>query len=287
MPKRLLKTPPSSRSTLVTGGRGLLGRHLLPLLRRRHSAVTLYEGDVREISGLRARHDLVVHLAAKNKVDPASPHILFDTNVTGTLAVMEYCRRVGARCLFASSSGVYRPLGKAGRLDEGAELNPVTPYGTSKLLAENVCRFFAETHGLTVTTLRIFNMYGPGQDPDFVVPDLRRQLARSSVVTMRTPHLVRDFVHVRDVAKAFLAAADLDRPGFLTLNVGTGRGHSIRQVLTLLDGAASIRADEVERTDEDHVVADIGRIVSLAGWAPAVSLESALRRGRRPGGRKK
>jgi hypothetical protein len=57
--------------------------------------------------------------------------------------------------------------------------------------------------------------------------------------------------------------------------------------LTLLDNTATIRADEIERTDEDYVVADIGRIVSLAGWAPAVSLESAFRHGRQPDGRKK
>src|SRR6266496_2153951 len=165
-------------SILVTGASGFLGKHLVAALERNGERVVTHstrDGDLAtmqpQVEGV--RH--VYHLAAKTYV-PASwkrPAEFYAANVMGAVNVLEYCRKQGA-CFTLVSSYMY---GQPERLPipEDHPLRAFNPYGHSKLLAEETARFYASSFGVAVNVVRPFNLYGPGQPDDFLIPTLIRQ----------------------------------------------------------------------------------------------------------------
>ncbi len=271
-----------NKTVLVTGGKGFLGTHLasalVPLCRK----LDCYGGDVRDIWRFARPYDIVCHLAALNKAGPGgSTDALFDVNVNGTLAVMRYCATSGARCVFASSSAVYAPSPVRRPLGEGARIAPASPYGMSKMLAEDVCRHYAHDHGVRVAVLRIFNIYGNGQEEPFLVPYAMRQLSQGKPVVLKTPEAVRDFIHVRDVARAYIAACRHEHKGFRVFNVGTGRGMRVADMVEQIALALSAnprKAIRRERHDkkEDFVIAEPRLIRKVLRWHPTLSIDDGV-----------
>lgn len=99
-----------NKHIIVTGGTGFLGRHLTYRLEEEGYKVSIFSEDIRKFSTLKKESDIVVHLAGVNRQNSRqSVHELFDVNIVGTLEVMQYCRKMGARCIIASSSAIYRP----------------------------------------------------------------------------------------------------------------------------------------------------------------------------------
>ncbi len=269
------------RKILVTGAQGFLGTHLLKALRDGGLIPFQYEGDVRLIHTLRAHFPAVCHLAGFTKTSPCvSERLLFDSNVTGTASVMLYCARENARCVFASSAAVYEPKPILRRIKEEDALAPVSAYGISKLLAENICAQFAQSAGVATVALRIFNLYGPGQKMPFLVPSLLDALSRNKPADLATPAAMRDFVHVQDVCAAFVAACGIKTSGFLALNVGTSQGHSVEEVARLaaqiLKVKPRLRRDPRRRKERDFVIAETRAIRRTLGWKPSVLLRAGL-----------
>jgi len=229
---------------------------------------------------LKERFDTVIHLAGFTKVDNLITETeLFDSNVTGTSAVMHYCRKRGAACVLASSSAVYKPVLSNRRLSEGAALSPSGAYGISKMLAEHICRYFSENEGVPVISLRIFNMYGPGQKSPFLIPYMKDIFARGDKLAVNTPFAVRDYVYVSDVVNALISACARVRRGFAALNVGTGDGHSVEDVARIFARIIGVKPRFVHGKnppEKDFVVADNTRIRKELGWVSRVNLERGL-----------
>lgn len=277
---------PRVRKALITGATGFLGRHL---------AAALAGAGVEVVGTARATgHDIlrdelpldgvdhVFHLAAATGVpaawaDPAETLLV---NSHGTVRVLDQCRRAGCPMTLASTY-VY---GKPDRLPvaEDHPVYPSNPYSLSKLLAEESCRAFAGMYGLQVSVLRVFNIYGPAQDERFLVPLIVRQAMDPELPEVVVQDLAprRDYVHVDDVVRAFLATTRL--PGFSLFNVGSGESHSVAEVIALACAAAG-RAKPARQTgavrpaDVPDTVADIGRIRAALGWSPRVGLAEGLR----------
>jgi len=269
-------------AVLVTGGRGLLGAQVCRQLDGAAGRVQLLQQDVRELETLTQRFDIVCHLAGITKVDAGhDARALCDVNVTGTLAVLEYCRSSGARCVLASSAAVYRPAAGGARLAEASPLGPGPVYGISKMVAEDCCRYYAKRHGVPTTVLRIFNLYGPGQDPDFLVPYVIQQLVRLEPVVLRTPNAVRDFVYVADVADAIVHACAYEPSPFAVFNVGSGSGLAVRE---LVERAAAQLGVEPQVATQgpvpagDAVVADCRAVEAALGWTAQTGIEEGLAR---------
>ena len=131
---------------IVTGSQGFIGRALTARLRCDRWDVTEWSVDVRTIARLAAHADVVFHLAAATRAEQfaSAPHMAYEVNVAGTLAVLQYCQSVGARCIMASTSGVYGAAPAGRPLSEEAPIHPLTPYSISKWLAECLCRQQAE-----------------------------------------------------------------------------------------------------------------------------------------------
>ncbi len=304
------------RSVIVTGGAGFIGSHVADRYLADGWRVTVIDDlstgrRERVPEGARfveldvgdptladvfdeERPQVVNHHAAQMdvRVSVEDPREDARTNVSGLLHVLECARRYGAgRVVHASSGGVL--YGEADRVPTGedAPLQPLSPYGVSKLAGEHYLHCYAALHGLEYAALRYGNVYGPRQDSHGeagVVAIFGRAILEGRPVTIYGDgRQERDFVYVGDVVEANLlaTAAALPPLGGLTSrawNIGTGRGTSVHELADRLMAAASRtverrpappRPGELARS-----VLDPARAADGLGWRPRVSLDEGLRR---------
>ena len=274
-----------SDSVLVTGSEGFMGRKLVAALKACGEDVIghdLGQGDLAAgpPSYDHIRH--VFHLAARAKVDESWTETpgYYRTNVLGTANVLELCRRTKASITFISSY-VYGPP-QSLPISEGHPLAAFNPYSHTKILGEDLCRYYGQQFGIPVSIVRPFNIYGPGQDPHFLLPKLVRQAAdpASREFQVQDARPRRDFLYVDDLISLLLRTRG--RSGVFTCNAGSGRSHSIAEIVAILnllrDSPLPLVSAGVERPSEVmDVVADI-RLARSLGWAPTVSLEEGLAR---------
>ncbi len=294
---------------LVTGGAGFIGSHLTDALLARGDEVTvvddlsrgrlarldeqarLHKLSITDAPALAAlarqlRPDLICHLAAQIDVraSVAAPADDAQTNVVGTVNVLEAARAVGARVLFCSTGGaLYGRDAPIPSLEDVLPL-PESPYGIAKYCAEQYVSLYNRLHGCGHTILRLANVYGPRQDPageSGVIPIFcARVLAGERPVIYGDGTQTRDYLYAGDAVAAFLAAADQGRPGIW--NFGTGVETSVIGLARLIGSAAGTDVDpefaparpgELQRS---ALAAEQAR--RDLGWAPAVPLAEGVRR---------
>lgn len=275
-----------SDHVLVTGGSGFIGRRLVELLQEQGADVSAPGRDTLDVSaGIfpNVSADWVVHLAGRTFV-PASwndPADFYRVNASGTVNVLEYCRKMQAKLIYVS--GYCYGIPETLPIAETAPLKPNNPYAFSKSAAEEACRFFFECFQTPVTIVRPFNIYGPGQSSHFLIPRLIEQAidpdAEAIVVEDDTPR--RDYVHLDDVAGAIVSLLRNPKPG-TTFNVGSGESNSVADVAAMVCRAAGVEKPLVSRgnrrvNDIPDVVADIAAIRNAVGWSPAIPLLEGLR----------
>jgi UDP-glucose 4-epimerase len=299
---------------LVTGAAGFIGSHVAQaLLDRGHSVrtidnfstgsranlaaiageVELIEGDIRsyERAHTAARGmDVVIHLAALPSVprsiqDPLTTNAV---NVTGTLNVALASRDAGVRrVVFASSSSVY---GRNEALPKSEDLvpMPISPYGVSKLAAEQYLMGFSAVYGIEAAALRYFNVFGPRQDPSSqysgVIPKfLTRALVGEPLVVFGDGTQSRDFTYVDNVVAATCAAAAVPLgDGSLVCNIGCGARHTLDDlaaaVLRVTGSGSRVEYGPPRVGDVLHSYADVARAREELGYDPLVSLDEGLGR---------
>jgi UDP-glucose 4-epimerase len=256
--------------------------------------------DVRSVKQVRAaledfEPDAVVHLAAKHFIPWCErfPAATLKTNVLGTQNVVDALRERGTsvRLVFASSAAVYGPA--TGPLDELAPLAPDDIYGTSKVVGERLLEL-ARCRDLrsSVVSLRLFNAVGPGDANAHLVPRLISELRRGCT-QVRVGNLasVRDYVDVEDVARATLAAVQVELSEELVhVNVGTGVGSAVGEVIELLGALVGHPlqivsvASRRRAIDRPVLLANPSRAREVLGWAARVPLERTLERTLRAAG---
>lgn len=273
-------------TVLVTGASGFIGRALtLRLLRDGHNVVEMSRktGDIADTNawGSLPSASVVVHLAGISVVPDSwnnSPEFL-RVNVVGTEQALKYCRRHGAR-LVLSSTCVYGPPERL-PIDEYHPTRPNNPYALSKRMAESLCEFAATYHGVTTTILRLFNVFGTGQRPTFLMPTIVEQVKTGSKILVKELTSRRDYVYIDDVVEAFVKACTLYGGKCRIFNIASGCAHSVEEVIAIAQKVAGtnlpIVSEDVRRFQEiPEVVADIGLAVGTLGWRPEWSLEEGL-----------
>ena len=279
-----------SGRAFVTGAGGFAGSHLLALL---PDAVApgRAELDLLDAAGVRdavrrAAPATVFHLAALASVARSweEPATTLTANLAMTSNLLEAVRLEArdAAVVLVGSSEVYGPPERL-PVDEDAALRPQNPYAVSKAACDLLGGQYADAFGMRVVRVRPFNHAGPGQGDDFVIGTLTRQVAAAEAAgaaecVLRTgnPDSARDFTDVRDVVRAYVAAADLE-PG--AWNVASGVGVSVRELIELVRSVAGvpirheIDAERVRAHDVPEVRGSAERLRAATGWAPQIPLQ--------------
>jgi UDP-glucose 4-epimerase len=300
--------------TLVTGGAGFIGSHVVDALVERGDEVTvlddistgrrdnleqalatgaeLVDGDIRDAGAVaelceRARPEAIFHLAAQIDVrkSVADPALDARVNVEGTVNVLRAAHASGVpRVVNTSSGGAIYGEAQTIPAPEDHPVAPEAPYGLSKFCAENYCELFSRLHGLSTVSLRYGNVYGPRQDPlgeaGVIAIFCGKLLACERPTIFGDGRQTRDYVYVGDVVAANLLAAESDAGG--PFNVGVGVEVS---VLDLVDGLRSHAANGFdpehapERPGEvERIALDCSRAREELGWEASVGLEDGLER---------
>lgn len=293
---------------LVTGGAGFIGSHSVEALldsgarvsvldnfsagKRtnlpQHAALTVIEGDIRDPAAVRdalsdASH--VLHLAAQVSVRASveQPVVSASHNIAGFLTVLDAARRRGdVRVVYASSAAVYG-VPTTLPLDEASPCAPTSPYGLEKSVNDQYAAMYRELYGSRVLGLRYFNVYGPRQDPASpyagVISRFADRLKQGEPLTVfGDGGQTRDFVFVKDVARANLAALCSAHCG--VVNVGTGNSVSLLELIEVLGRCAGrtpeVRFDPPAAGDIRHSAMRTETIGAVLGFVPRTSLQDGL-----------
>ena len=300
---------------LVTGGAGFIGSHTLdalrdrgdrtallddfndfydPAVKRRQAAATgalIFDADLRDRPAVRAalqafRPDAILHLAARAGIRASlqNPRLYVETNVNGTLNLLDEAAALGiTRLVFASSSSVYGNNPKVPFAETDALTSIASPYAVTKLAAENLCRIYAHLHGLSLTALRFFTVYGPRQRPDLAISKFVDAIAAGRPVELYGDGSTsRDYTYVTDTAAGILAALDRLQPGFRIYNLGGDHPVTLAALVETIERVlgkrAHVRHLPAQPGDVERTWADLTLARAELGYTPAVTLEDGLRR---------
>ncbi|MEM4644300.1 MAG: NAD-dependent epimerase/dehydratase family protein [Candidatus Methanomethylicaceae archaeon] len=293
---------------LITGGAGFIGHNVAIRLknlgyrviafdslkrstilakdRLMENGIALLKGDImvaKDLDVALKSVDVVVHAAAYISVEESirRPVIYFRNNVAGTASLAEACLRNGVNeLIYLSSAAVYGDP-KSLPIGEEHPTSPISPYGLSKLMGEEVLKFYAK-NGLKYTILRIFNAYGVGQSPSYagvITRFIESALKGRSLVIYGDGQQTRDFVHVQDVAEAIRLSIESSTKNE-TFNIGSGKPTKIyelaKTVIDLLNRDISIRHAMPRAGDIRQSYADISKAQRILGFCPTFSLKQGL-----------
>lgn len=290
---------------IVTGGAGFIGSHMVDVLVDRGFSVRIIDNltggrqtnlkqhqdnpDVTaewiDICKLEPDNSLfrdarfVFHFAGIGDIVPSieNPIDYMDTNVQGTVRVLECARAVGVeKFVYAASSSCYGLADTPTREDH--EINPMYPYALSKYQGEQAAYHWHKVYGLPVNSICIFNAYGPRVRTTGVYGAVfgvffRQKLAGAPYTVVGDGTQARDFIYVRDVAEAFYAAADTSVVGE-RFNVGADKPQSINRLIEILGGDVTYVPKRPSEPEVTH--ADISKITSMLGWMPRVAFEQGV-----------
>ncbi|MFT7462171.1 MAG: NAD dependent epimerase/dehydratase [Pseudohongiellaceae bacterium] len=305
---------------LVTGAGGFIGSHLVEALVREGCQVVAFlhyrsdgsrglleqapaavlsqiefiSGDIRDSERLTlacARCDVVFHLAALIGIPYSyeSPRSYVETNITGTLNILEALRSQGVQRLVHTSTSECYGSARALPMTEAHPLSAQSPYAASKVAADMLVASYAASFDSPVVTLRPFNTYGPRQSARAIVPTIISQALAGGDVRLGNLSAVRDLLFVEDTVAAFTAAAAAPAETVCgrTVHVGSGQGISIGDLATRIMERLSLDPNKViadpqrvrpENSEVDQLVCDPTLARQLLQWSPAIDFDTGIDR---------
>ena len=268
------------KNILVTGGAGFIGSHLVdsllaegswkvtvidnfndfysPFIKHQNikkhipnPAYSLASGDILSEQHLEqvfssTKFDAVVHLAARAGVRPslANPQIYAETNIQGTLNLLECAKKFNVkRFIFGSSSSVYGNNCKAPFNEEALVNQPISPYAMTKATGELLCHTYSHLYDLSCVCLRFFTVYGPRQRPDLAIHKFTRLISlRKPIQVFGDGTTMRDYTYVDDIIKGIRAAIDYDQSKFEIFNLGESRTVELNYLIKLIEQSLNQKA---------------------------------------------
>jgi NAD dependent epimerase/dehydratase len=309
----------AGKRILVTGADGFIGSHLTEALvaagysvrafvfynsfnswgwldraeKNVKALLDVFPGDIRDQNGVRAAMqgcDIVLHLAALISIPFSyhSPESFVDTNIKGTLNVVQAARDLGVkRVVITSTSEVYGTA-RVVPITEEHELQGQSPYSATKIGADQLALSFCSAFGTPVTVLRPFNTYGPRQSARAVIPTIIAQIASGQrVIRLGSLHPTRDFSFVADTVRGFARASVADGILGQVINIGSGFeisiGDTAHAIAELMGMTIKVELDEQrvrpQSSEVERLFAGIEKARERLGWVPAYGGREGFRRG--------
>jgi len=272
---------------LITGSSGFIGKHLASRLESDGNEVFKIDSTNSGVLDLNNFEDfskqqieVLIHLAGQTFVPDSweKPADYLKNNLIGTINAIEFSRIIGAKFIYVSSyiygSPDYLPI------DESHPLKAFNPYGLSKCLSEEVCGFYRDNYSLDVIIIRPFNIYGPGQKINFLVPFILDQLINGTEVSVKDLGPKRDYLFVSDFVDAMISLSRNEIKSGI-YNLGSGVSYSVKEVIDIAQSILNTK-HKVFETGERRgnevmdVIADIGLIYEACGWKPQWSIQNGL-----------
>jgi UDP-glucuronate 4-epimerase len=308
------------QNILVTGGAGFIGSHLVdhllaekrwhvtvvddfndfyaPEIKRENvrgheqdGAYRLIEADIRDRAALEgvfggAEFDVIVHLAARAGVRPSllEPELYTQTNINGTLNLLELARLHGVRqFVFGSSSSVYGINAKVPFSEEDPIRQPISPYAATKAAGELLCHTYSHLYGIRCVCLRFFTVYGARQRPDLAIHKFARLIdKRQPIPVFGDGSTRRDYTYIDDIIAGVRAAVDYEASPYEVINLGESRTVELRELIALLekelDTGAIIDQKPLQPGDVPQTFADVTKARRLLGYHPQTQIEDGIHR---------
>lgn len=304
------------KKILVTGADGFIGSHLVEeLINKGHDVrafvfynsfnswgwldalspkllkqIDIFAGDIRDPNGVCEAIkgcDLVFHLAALIAIPFSyhSPDAYVDTNIKGTLNVLQAARSQGVERLLVTSTSEVYGTAQYTPVDENHPLQGQSPYSATKIGADRLAESFYRSFNMPIVTVRPFNTYGPRQSARAIIPTIITQLlSGQEEINLGSLTPTRDFNYVKDIVNGFIALAEADAAIGQEVNIATGVEHKIGDVAHLLiselKSSAKIITDEQrlrpETSEVYQLLGDNTRISTLTSWRPRFDLKAGL-----------
>ncbi len=294
---------------LVTGGAGFIGSHLVNELVSKNKEVIViddlsagkrknidekavfYEKNINDdLSEVFEKHDIeaVFHFAAKIMVQESidNPLMTHDTNVNGTLNLLEHCRKHGVkRFVLSSSAAVYGSIEEM-PLREDMKPEPISPYALHKFIDEEYCKLYMKLYGLEPVMFRYFNVYGPKQNPAGnyanLIPKFLKMLLERKIPTINGDgEQTRDFIYVKDVVRGNIKALNASDECFgEVFNLGTGISTSVNEVVSTIKevtGSKVVPKHGPPVIEPRNSKADINKAKKLLDWKPEYSFKEGIK----------
>lgn len=308
-----------NKKVLVTGADGFIGSHLTEALVRKgysvrafvyynsfnswgwldevppeiKNSIEVFSGDIRDPHGVKTAMkdiDSVLHLAALIAIPYSyhSPDAYVDTNIKGTLNVLQAARETGcSKVVHTSTSEVYGTA-RFVPITEEHPLQGQSPYSATKIGADQIALSFYRSFETPVAIIRPFNTYGPRQSARAVIPSTIIQIAnRQTKIKLGALHPTRDFTFVSDTVNGFIAALESKKSIGEVINLGTKQEHSIAStvelIASLMETKIQIEQESIrlrpEKSEVDRLYADNSKAKTLLGWEPEFADSDGFKRG--------
>ncbi|MDX6766969.1 MAG: SDR family NAD(P)-dependent oxidoreductase [Candidatus Methylacidiphilales bacterium] len=300
---------------LVTGGAGFIGSHVLqklqaqghetalmdefndfydPAIKRANAALTgarQYAADIRQERDVNRvledfRPEALIHLAARAGVRPSleEPQLYIDTNVTGTLNLLQGMKAHGIRrMVFGSSSSVYGCNTKVPFSEEDPISRTISPYAATKVAGEHLCTVFSHLYDLDIVALRFFTVYGPRQRPDLAIHKFTRAIWEGkSIDQFGDGSTRRDYTYVDDIVDGVTKALHHPVRGYDVFNLGESRTVELRELIRLIETALGRKAQICHKPEQPGDVpitfANIDKSRRVLGYDPHIQIEEGITR---------
>ncbi len=252
--------------------------------------IEIIRGDLRDFSAIEQVAkgvDTIYHLGALISIPYSYVHPVetVQTNILGTMNILEACRKTGAKLVHTSTSEVY---GTALRvpIDEDHPLQGQSPYSASKIGADKLVESYYRSFDVPAITIRPFNTYGPGQSSRAVIPTIITQALSGDVVRLGNLNAIRDFTYLDDTVDGFLLAGMADVWDGETYNLGKGEeisiGATAELIFKIMGKQPEIQVDQgrlrPEKSEVLRLISDNHKAKAALGWQPKVGMEEGLRR---------
>ena len=306
------------KSILITGGAGFIGSHLVdrllsegewrvsvvddlndfydPAIKRanaspheKNSNYQLFKADIRDQAALRNifagnGFDCLVHLAARAGVRPSldQPRLYAETNINGTLNLLELAREHGLKqFVFGSSSSVYGINAKLPFGEDDPIRQPISPYAATKAAGELLCHTYTHLYGIRCVCLRFFTVYGPRQRPDLAIHKFARLISEGKPIPVFGDGTTRrDYTFIDDIIGGVRAAIDYSKTDYEVINLGESRTVELRELISLLEKelgkTAQIDRQPLQPGDVPQTFADIAKARRLLGYNPRTQIEEGI-----------